>query len=155
MLLGWRPGRPVTNGTLAPPWAAAYTVGSVLAMPGAVKEPPLDSDALARLAFDAMGDKQATDLKILDLRPVTTMTDFFVIGSADSTRQIRAVAEAVEERLREEADARPIAREGEPDSGWLLIDYGPLMIHVFDPERRAYYDLETLWGEAPLVARMA
>lgn len=102
-----------------------------------------------------MGDKQATDLKILDLRPVTTMTDFFVIGTADTSRQIRAVAEAVEERLREDAGVKPMAREGEPESGWLLIDYGSLMIHVFDPERRAYYDLESLWGEAPLVARMA
>lgn len=107
------------------------------------------------MAFDAMGDKQATDLLILDLRPVTTMTDFFVIGSADSARQLRAVAEAVEDKLREDGDIKPIAREGEPESGWLLIDYGVLMIHVFDPERRAFYDLETLWGEAPLVVRMA
>lgn len=102
-----------------------------------------------------MGDKQASDLVILDLRPVTTMTDLFVIGTADSARQLRAVAEEVENRLREEGGIKPIAREGEPESGWLLIDYGVLMIHVFDQERRAFYDLETLWGEAPLVARMA
>jgi len=102
-----------------------------------------------------MGEKQSTDVVILDLRPVTTMADFFVIGSADSTRQLRAVVEAVEDRLREDAGIKPIAREGEPESGWLLLDYGTLMIHVFDPMRRAFYDLETLWGEAPLVARMA
>ena len=115
----------------------------------------LDSDALARLAFDAMGDKQATDLVILDLRPITTMTDFFVIGTADNSRQLRAVADAVETRLRVDGRVKPTATEGEPDSGWLLIDYGPLMVHVFETERRAFYDLESLWGEAPLVARMA
>lgn len=115
----------------------------------------LEPDALARMAFDAMADKQATDLVILDLRPVSNIADFFVIGSAASERQIRAVQEAVSDALREDAGVKAALLEGEPASGWVLGDYDGVIVHIFSPERRAYYDLESLWDAAPLVARMA
>ncbi len=102
-----------------------------------------------------MGDKQATELVILDIRPVSLLTEFFVIGTADNERQMRAVTEAVIDAIRDEAGVKPVARDGEPHSGWMLVDFGDLIIHVFDAEHRAYYDLESLWNEAPLVARMA
>ena len=102
-----------------------------------------------------MSDKQATDLVILDLRPVSLITDFFVIGTAESAPQMRAVARVVEERAREDAGAKPVVTDGEPDSGWILIDFGDVIAHVFDPGRRSFYQLESLWDEAPLVARMA
>lgn len=102
-----------------------------------------------------MGDKQAENLVILDLRPVTPMADYFVIGTAGSTRQMRAVVEAVVDALRETMGLRPTPVEGAPESGWMLVDYGGLIVHVFDPERREYYSLETMWTGAPLVARMA
>lgn len=118
-------------------------------------EVPLDPQSLARIAFDAMDDRQATDLVILDIRPVSLLTEFFVIGTADNERQMRAVTDAAIDALREQAGVKPVARDGEPHSGWMLVDFGDLIIHVFDAERRAYYDLESLWNEAPLVARMA
>lgn len=112
-------------------------------------------NAAARLAFDAMADKQAEDLVVLDLRPISPIADYFVIGTAGSTRQMRAVAESVVDRLREDLGLKPIMQEGAPESGWMLVDYGGLIVHVFDPERRAFYTLETMWAAAPLVARMA
>ena len=115
----------------------------------------MDPQTLAGIAFDAMGDKLATDLVILDIRPVSVLTEFFIIGTAESGRQMRAVAESVIDTLREECDVKPVARDGLPDSGWMLVDFGDLIIHVFDAERRAFYDLESLWNDAPLVARMA
>lgn len=120
-----------------------------------MEQPILNWNAAARLAFDAMGDKQAEDLVLLDLRPVSPIADYFVIGTAGSTRQMRAVAESVVDRLREELGMKPGMIEGAPESGWMLVDYGGLIVHVFDPERRAYYDLEGMWSAAPLVARMA
>lgn len=117
--------------------------------------PELNWNAAARLAFDAMSDKQAEDLIILDLCPVTPIADYFVIGTAGSTRQMRAVAEAVVDALRETMGLKPATVEGAPESGWMLVDYGGLIVHVFDPERRAFYTLESLWADALLVARMA
>lgn len=117
--------------------------------------PTINWNTAARLAFDAMGDRQAEDIVILDLRPVSPIADYFVIGTAGSTRQMKAVAEAVVDALRESIGLKPSLVEGAPESGWMLVDYGGLIVHVFDPERRAYYGLEAMWGAAPLVARMA
>lgn len=110
---------------------------------------------MARLIFDAMGDKQAGDLVILDLRPVSLITQYFVIGTAESPRQLRAVVDSVSDRARLEAGVKPVMTDGAYDSGWVIVDYGDVMAHVFDAERRAFYRLESLWDEAPLVARMA
>lgn len=120
-----------------------------------MEQPIFNWNAAARLAFDAMSDKQAEDLVILDLRPVSQVADYFVIGTAGSPRQMRAVADSVIDRLREELDLRSTPLEGAPESGWLLVDYGGLIVHIFDVERRAYYQLEEMWSAAPLVARMA
>jgi ribosome-associated protein len=116
---------------------------------------PPDSNGLARLAFDAMADKQVADLVILDIRPVSLLTDLFVIGTAESERQLHAVVDAVTESLRQQAGVKPLHIEGQADSGWVLIDYGDVVVHVFDPERRRFYALESMWDQAPLVARMA
>ncbi|MCB0217629.1 MAG: ribosome silencing factor [Caldilineae bacterium] len=115
----------------------------------------LDSTTLARAIFDAMGDKQAEDLVLLDIRPVSIITDYFVIGTAGSARQLRAVVESVEEQVRETLGVKPISIDGAFDSGWVLVDYGDVIVHVFAPDQRAFYQLEALWNEAPLVARMA
>ncbi len=116
---------------------------------------PLDSAALARLAFEAMGEKQASDLVILDIRPVAPITDFFVVGTADSARQIHAIVAAVLDRAREQGGVKPNHVEGDVASGWVLVDFADVVVHVFDPARRAYYALERMWDGAPLVARMA
>jgi ribosome-associated protein len=117
-------------------------------------EGELASDVLARLVFDAMADRHAADVAILDIRPVSLISDFFVIGTAESQRQLRAVVEAVIDAVRDAGGGKPIHQEGEAASGWVLVDFGPVVAHVFDPDRRAFYDLESMWSEAPLVARM-
>jgi len=102
-----------------------------------------------------MGDKQAEDLVILDLRPVSLITDFFVIGTAGTARQIRAVTEAAIDAARRQGEQKPALIEGTPESGWVLVDFGDIIAHVFDPDRRAFYGLESIWDQAVLVARMA
>ncbi len=115
----------------------------------------LESNALARLAFDAMADKQAEDLVILDIRPVSLITDYFVIGTATSGPHLKAVLDTVQERVRLEAGLKPAHIDGTLESGWVLVDFGDVIVHIFDPERRRFYALEDIWDEAPLVARMA
>ncbi len=101
-----------------------------------------------------MSDRQLADLVILDLRPVSMICDFFVLGTATSERQLKAASEAVSEAIRAQAGDKPLNVEGEPASGWVLLDYGDVIVHLFDPVRRQYYGLEAMWSEAPLVVRM-
>lgn len=82
------------------------------------------------------------------------MADFFVLATAGSVRQMNVLAEAVADRARLEGHRRATRVEGEPESGWILADFDDVVVHVFDAQRRAYYDLAGLWSEAPLVARM-
>ena len=91
--------------------------------------------------------KKATDVVILDLRKVTEFTDYFVLASAATQRQILAVADAVMEALREQG-LRPTHLEGYPRQEWILLDYGDFVVHVFTPRMRSFYDLERLWGGA-------
>ena len=102
-----------------------------------------------------MGEKQADDVVILDIRPVSIITDFFVICTVASPRQMSAVVDAAAEALRTEADVRPVLTDGTPDSGWVLVDFGDVIAHVFEEKTRAFYDLESMWDGAPLVARMS
>lgn len=115
----------------------------------------LEPAALARLAFEAMGEKQARELMILDIRPAALFTDFFVLATAESERQINAVVHAALDAARRTAGIKPYHVEGDTASGWVLVDFGDVVIHVFDDERRAYYAIDQLWDNAPLVARMA
>ncbi len=123
--------------------------------PVVVRSPILEPAALARLAFEAMGDKQAQDLMILDIRPVALFTDFFVVATAESERQINAVVQAVLDAARLAAGIKPYHVEGDTASGWVLVDFGDVVVHVFDTVRRDYYAIDRLWDNAPLVARMA
>ena len=117
--------------------------------------PEADPQALARIVFDAMADKQAQDLVILDLRPLTIMADYFVIGTAGSPRQLKALADAVEEQARLLGGRKAISVDGALESGWVLVDFGDVVAHLMAADRRAYYRLEEVWRDAPLVARMA
>lgn len=105
---------------------------------------------LAALAVEAMHSKKASDVTVIDVRKVSGVTDYLVIGTGGSDMQVRAIAEAVREQIREEADERPWKREGMQHNQWVVLDYVDLVVHVFDKERRAYYDLERLWGDAPM-----
>lgn len=108
-----------------------------------------DAIAVAVTACRAADDKQATDLLVLDVADLLALVDLFVIATARSDRQLRAVGEAVEERLRAGHSLRPLRREGPAESGWLLLDYGDVVCHLFDQERREYYALERLWADVP------
>ena len=105
--------------------------------------------ALARHAVDAVLDKKALDIVVLDMRAVSGVADYFVICTGESDLQIKAIYEAVEDRIREACDERPWHREGQEHRQWVLLDYVDLVVHVFSAEKRAFYDLERLWGDAP------
>jgi ribosome-associated protein len=99
-------------------------------------------------AVKAAEDKQAMDIRALDLRPVTSMTDAFVICHGRNLRQNQAIADEVEKRLREEEGERPISIEGAHVGEWILMDYGDFVIHIFSEQARDYYDLERLYRDA-------
>ena len=99
------------------------------------------------LAVAAAESKQAVNLVVLDLRKTAGFTDFFVIASGTNTRQVRAIADAVMESLARKG-AKPAYVEGYDQSDWILLDYFDFIVHVFGSERRVFYDLERLWGNA-------
>jgi ribosome-associated protein len=109
--------------------------------------PPSRDTAAA--AARAASSKQAQGIVVLDVSRLIVITDHFVICTATSTRQIRSVVEEIERALREQLDVRPARREGEGDAGWWLLDYIDVVVHVFGPDERAFYDLERLWRDAP------
>ncbi|MBI4312561.1 MAG: ribosome silencing factor [Chloroflexi bacterium] len=107
----------------------------------------------ARKIVDVAADKQATDILLLDIRNVGTFTDYFVIMTADNRRLMRALQEDVVEAV-EKAGAALHHVEGTPDAGWLLLDFGDVIVHLFAPEERAYYALEELWAKGQQVVRI-
>lgn len=94
--------------------------------------------------------KKATEVVILDLRRASSFTDFFLLASGGSQKQIVAIADAVEEALRSER-LRPDHVEGYPRQEWILLDYASFVVHIFTPRSRSFYDLERLWGGATRV----
>ncbi|HZI64407.1 MAG TPA: ribosome silencing factor [Thermoanaerobaculia bacterium] len=112
--------------------------------------PAAKSDTFARVreAVAAALDRKAGDLRVLHLGAVSDFTDYFLICTGTSERQVQAIADAVEERLRQQG-VRPLSAEGYPHGQWVLLDYGDLLVHVFTEERRGFYGLERLWSDAP------
>ena len=107
-----------------------------------------DTVGRVRAAVAAAEDRKAVDLKVLHLQQVSDFTDYFLICSGTNERQVQAIADAVEERLRANK-VRPLHIEGYNRAQWVLLDYGDLVVHVFLEEPRRYYALERLWGDAP------
>jgi ribosome-associated protein len=116
---------------------------------GAERE-PLD---LARRIVELAEDKKAADMVVLELAPLTTLADYFVIASGGSERQLDAIADGIIEGLRDEK-VRPIGREGTAASHWVLLDYGSVIVHIFTPPERDYYGLEKHWSEAKTILRV-
>ena len=113
----------------------------------------LEPTDVAHAVVDAIADKQGSDIVLLDIRPVSLIADYFVIGTGETERQIKAILEAIEERLRP-AGVYPLHVEGTPGSGWMVLDYGGVVVHLFAPETREYYRLEHLWKNATLVVHI-
>lgn len=114
--------------------------------------PVTDADIAERVrrAVHAAEDKKAVDLKVLDLAAVSDFTDYFLIMSGTSDRQVQAIADAVDETLRSDK-VRPLHAEGYNSGRWVLLDYGDFIVHVFDEDTRRFYGLERLWADAPEV----
>ena len=116
-------------------------------------EVELNPFEIAKRVVDIAEEKQASDILILDLREVSHMTDFFVIMTAESRRQMEALAENIVRSIKKsKKDLHH--REGEADSGWLLLDYGDVIVHVFAPKERQYYRLEEFWSDSKEVVRI-
>jgi ribosome-associated protein len=105
-------------------------------------------EALARLCADAALDKKAENVVILDMREISSFTDFFVIVSGTSDPQLKAIASSIRGKVRDTIDLKPIAEDGFPGSQWVIIDYGSVIVHIFHEEKRDVYGLETLWSDA-------
>jgi ribosome-associated protein len=102
---------------------------------------------------EAAADKQASDIVLLDARKVCSFADYFVICSGESERQVSAIYDEVGHRLKQ-AGILPSHHEGAVDSGWLLLDFGNIIVHIFAPFEREYYRLDELWGQAVPVLRI-
>ena len=114
----------------------------------------LSPEALAHKAVDILSDHQALDIALMDISKTATFTDYFVIATAQSPLQFNALAEYLENELKPEGhDLR--RHEGTPDSGWVLLDFGDIIVHLFSAEQRDYYRLEDLWGRTSQVVRFA
>jgi len=105
---------------------------------------------LVRVAAEAGSDKLADDIVAFDVSDQLVITDAFLLCSAPNDRQVRAIVDEVEERLRAH-DAKPVRREGEREGRWVLLDYGDVVIHVQHQEERTFYALERLWRDCPLI----
>jgi len=120
-------------------------------------QPDPDSDAallLSRRIVDLAADKLASDILLLDIRGVSPIADYFVICTAGSERQTAAILNDLRDKLLVEQHRKPLHTEGQADSGWVLLDYGDVIAHVFSPAQRAFYNLEELWAAATPVVRM-
>jgi ribosome-associated protein len=112
--------------------------------------PMLETEDAVTIAAHAASDKKATDLVVLDLRKAASFTEYFLICTGASTRQVQAISNAIEEVLLKSAK-RPLHIEGYSSAEWILLDYGDFIVHVFGPASRRFYDLERLWRDAPRV----
>jgi ribosome-associated protein len=123
------------------------------ATPAPVREPERPPLELARRVVELAEDKKAADMVVLELAPLTTLADYFVICSGGSERQLDAIADGIISGLRDER-LRPLGREGTAASHWVLIDYGSVIVHIFTPPERDYYGLEKHWSEAKTILRV-
>ena len=107
----------------------------------------LTPNEIAGYAVNALDSKKAKDIKLLRIRELTILADYFVIGTANSTTQLKTLADEVEKNLKEKGEA-PLRREGHRAGGWVLLDFGCVIVHLFLKDMRDFYTLERLWSDA-------
>ncbi|MCS6710822.1 ribosome silencing factor [Brachybacterium sp. EF45031] len=112
---------------------------------------PQESIDLARVAGQAAADKLATEVIALDVSEQLVITDIFLVCSGSSERQVNAIVDGIEEELLKTLRRKPVRREGERDARWVLLDYTDIVVHVQHAEDRAFYALERLWRDAPVI----
>lgn len=103
---------------------------------------------------DTILDKKGSHISLLDLREQSVFADYFLICTAENDRQLRALAQSIVDDARKSGNIVPSGREGMAESGWVLVDFGDLIVHIFSPEKREYYKLEELWADAHVVLHM-
>jgi ribosome-associated protein len=113
--------------------------------------PRLSAERKAQRAARAALDRKALDLVVLDVQGISGVTDYFLVCSGRSTTHLKSITDAIREELKG-VGVRPLHTEGATESGWVLLDYGDVLMHVFLEETRAYYALERLWGDAPSIS---
>ena len=111
----------------------------------------MDSKKLALICRELADDKKAEDIVVLDVRNISSITDYFVIASGTSEPHLRAISDEVIDKLREDYDLRPRAIDGNLQAAWLVLDYFDVIVHIMRNDVREHYDLESLWGDAPRV----
>jgi ribosome-associated protein len=122
-------------------------------LPRTDKERDLESGQLARELIDAIAEKKGSDIVLLDVQSVSLLADYFIICSGDTERQVKAIVDEVLDRGAE-VGLKPLRVEGSAASGWMVLDYATVIVHIFLPAQRDYYDLQDLWSDAPLVVRV-
>lgn len=104
------------------------------------------ANEMARIAYDALSDKKGEDIKIIDITGVSVLADYFIIANGNSDSQVNALIDNVEEELHK-AGYHLKQREGRANSSWILLDFGDIIVHVFDKDNRLFYDLERIWKD--------
>ncbi|MEG0250128.1 MAG: ribosome silencing factor [Peptostreptococcus sp.] len=105
---------------------------------------------MTKLICDSISDKLGKDIAVLNIGKVSSLCDYFIIASGTSSRQVKSIADSVEDTMKKEGiEAR--GKEGRETQSWILLDYGDIMVHIFDEENRGFYNLEKLWKDAPYV----
>lgn len=112
----------------------------------------MNSKEMARMACEAIEDKKAQDVKIINIEHVSTLADYFIIASGSNRSQVQAMSDNVNEVLGR-AGVEPKQVEGYQNANWILMDYGDMVIHIFDEENRLFYDLERIWRDGSLIER--
>ena len=107
-------------------------------------------EQMTQIVYDAIDDKLGQDISIINIGKVSSLCDYFVIATASSSRQVKAIADNVQDALTEHG-IEPRSKEGYDTQTWILLDYGDVMVHVFNEETRGFYNLEKLWKDAPYV----
>ena len=113
-----------------------------------------DALRLARRVVDLLADKQASDILLLDIRGISLIADYFIICSSGSERQTGAILKDLGEKVLEEFGRKTLRAEGRSDSGWVLLDYGDVVVHIFSPAQREFYNLEELWSAGTPIVRL-
>ncbi len=113
----------------------------------------LEASELAHAIVEMAAGKKAANIMMLDMRDVTLLADYYVLCNGNSARQIKAISDELLEKLKW-GGSRLASIEGTPESGWMLIDFGSVITHIFSPQQRAYYRLEELWHSAPIVVKL-